>query len=120
MTNPMFLRVAVLTALVTVAAWAADVSGKWTGQVSGPDGGGMNLMVTFQQAGTKLTGTIEGAGEPIQVQDGKVEGDKIAFKVSFNGMNISHEGTVKGDEITLSIKMDGNDGPGPITLKRAK
>jgi opacity protein-like surface antigen len=116
----MFLRIAVLSALATAAAWAADVTGKWTGQVSGPDGGGINLMVTFQQTGTKLTGTIEGAGEPLQVQDGKVEGDKITFKVSFNGMNISHDGTVKGDEITFAIKMDGGDGPGPITLKRAK
>jgi opacity protein-like surface antigen len=116
----MFLRIAVLSALATAAAWAADVTGKWTGQVSGPDGGGINLMVTFQQTGTKLTGTIEGAGEPLQVQDGKVEGDKITFKVSFNGMNISHDGTVKGDEIMLTIKMDGGDGPGPITLKRAK
>jgi hypothetical protein len=48
--------------------------------------------------------------------------DKISFAVSFGGMKISHEGTIKGDEITLTVKMDGGpgEGPGPMTLKRTK
>jgi hypothetical protein len=64
-----------------------------------------------------------------------VEGDKISFTLSFDGgggeMKIAHEGTVKGDEIKLSVKMEGGPGgssgpgggpggPGGITLKRAK
>ena len=52
------------------------------------------------------------------IQGGKVDGDKIVFAISFNDMKIVHQGTIKGDEITLTIQMDG--GPGPMKLKRVK
>ena len=113
---------AVLT-MVAAPGWAADVTGKWTGQKAGPDGGGgMSMSANFKQDGTKLTGTIDGPGGEQAIQDGKVEGDKISFAISFNDMKIVHAGTIKGDEITLEIKMDGGPGggPGPIVLKRAK
>jgi hypothetical protein len=116
------IRVAALAALAT-AVWAADITGKWSAQMSGPDGGGMTLTFTFKQSGTKLTGTMDGpGGEPMQIQDGKVDGDKISFAVSFNDMKIVHEGVVKGDEITLTVKMDGGPGgsPGPMVLKRVQ
>jgi hypothetical protein len=124
---PNRIRCAILVLLAAGMALAADVTGKWTGQMSGPDGGGMSISFNFKQDGTKLTGTAEGpGGDPIQIQDGKVEGDKISFTVSFDGgggeMKIMHEGTVKGDEITLNVKMEGGgEGPnGPMPLKRAK
>jgi hypothetical protein len=116
------IRVAALAALAT-AVWAADITGKWSAQMNGPDGGGMTITFTFKQSGTKLTGTMDGpGGEPMQIQDGKVDGDKISFAVSFNQMKIVHEGVVKGDEITLTVKMDGGpgDSPGPMVLKRVQ
>ena len=117
-------RMAALAAVVTLSAWAADVTGKWSGQMGGPDGGGgMSLNATFKQDGSKLTGTMDGpGGEAMQIEDGKISGDKISFAISFNGMKVVHEGTVKGDQMTLNIKMDGgpggDGGPGPIVLKR--
>ena len=114
------MRIAILGCVAVVGAWAADVTGKWSGQMDGPNGG-MTLTANFKQDGTKLTGTMEGpGGEPIQIEDGKVEGDKIVFAVTFNDMKIVHEGTIKEDTISLQIKMDGGEGPGPITLKRVK
>ena len=119
----------VLLLMVSFAtALAADVTGKWTGQMGGPNGDGMSITFDFKQDGTKLTGTAEGpGGQPLQIKDGKVEGEKTSFIVSFDGgggdMKILHEGTIKGDEIKLNIKMDGGpggDGPGGLTLKRAK
>jgi hypothetical protein len=124
MLRPMFLmRVAALAAIATAAAWAADVTGKWSGQMNGPDGGGMSITFNFKQDGTKLTGTVDGpGGEPMPIQDGKVDGEKIVFAVSFNDMKIVHQGTINGDEITLTIQMDGGPGggPGPMKLKRVK
>ena len=119
--RPMAIRAAILACVLAAAAWAADVTGKWSGDMGGPDGS-MTLTATFKQDGTKLTGTIDGpGGEAMQIQDGKVDGDKIVFTVAFNDMKIVHEGTIKGDTISLQIKMDGGDGgPGPITLKRVK
>ena len=93
---------AVMLALTPITARAAtDVSGTWTGEFSGPNGGsGFQITFTFKQDGDKLTGTVLGPqGDPIAISDGTVNGDKISFKVSFNGMTITHEGTVNGDEI---------------------
>ena len=122
------IRLIVLLAISFAGAFAADVTGKWTGQMGGPNGDGMAITFDFKQDGTKLTGTADGpGGQTLQLKDGKVEGDKISFTVSFDGgggdMKILHEGTIKGDEIKLNIKMDGGpggDGPGGVTLKRAK
>ena len=124
------IRVAALAALAT-AVWAADITGKWSAQMTGPDGGGMTLTFTFKQSGTKLTGTMDGpGGEPMQIQDGKVDGDKISFKVVIQGgTTITHEGTIvaspdgnsAGDTIKLTSKSDNGQFPGgEMTLKRAK
>ena len=114
---------ALIMAFTTVTALAAgDVTGTWNGEFKGPDGGtGFQVSFTFKQDGAKLTGTVAGPeGDPMAITDGKVDGDKISFKVAFNGMIISHEGTVKGDEIKLTSKADQGDFPGgEIMLKRA-
>jgi hypothetical protein len=112
--------------LWTGAALAADVTGKWTGQMAGPDGGGgFEIAFTFKQDGAKLTGTVQGPqGDPIEITDGKVDGDKVSFVVKIEangGMKITQTGTISDDEIKLSTKVEGGDFPaGSITLKRAK
>jgi hypothetical protein len=119
---------ALMMALAPVAARAAtDVTGTWTGEIKGPDGGaGFQVSFTFKQDGDKLTGSVTGAqGEPIAISDGKVVGDKISFKIAFNGMTITHEGTfvagADGDQIKLTSKSDQGDFPGgEMILKRAK
>ncbi len=116
---------AMLMALVSVAAWAADVTGKWTGQMAGPNGEGFSLTFNFKQDGTKLTGTVQGPqGDAIEISDGKVDGDKLSFVVTIEangGMKIMHDGTINGDEIKLTSKAEGGDFPGgTMTLKREK
>jgi hypothetical protein len=103
-------------------AFAADVTGKWTGNMAGPGGDGFQLTFTFKQDGAKLTGTIDGPmGEPMEISEGKVDGDKLSFNVSFNGMTIKHEGVLTGETIKLTTKSDGGDFPGgEMTLTRVK
>jgi hypothetical protein len=111
-------------ALTTVTARAADITGSWTAEMTTPDGNSFQLAFTFKQDGAALTGTVQGPqGDAIAISDGKVDGDKLSFKVSFNGVTISHEGTVNenGDEIKLNTKSDSADFPGrDMTLKRVK
>jgi len=109
-----------------IAAFAADLTGKWNGEASSPNGS-FTLVYDFKQDGTKLTGTVQGPqGDPIKIEDGKVDGDKVTFTVSFSGpqgdAKITNEGKIDGDQITLTAKMEGGPegGFGPITLKRAK
>lgn len=102
---------------------AADVTGTWTSTMQSPDGNGsFDLTFNFKQAGSALTGTILGPqGDPLPISNGKVDGDKISFTVAFNGMTISHEGTVTADQINLTSKSSDGSFPGmTLTLKRAK
>jgi opacity protein-like surface antigen len=120
-----FVAVAVLLAVVAGAALAADITGTWTGALSMGDIQ-INLTYAFKQDGDKLTGSVTGPqGDLLPLKDGKVQGDKLSFYVTFEGPNgsakISSEGTIKGEEITLNTKMEG--GPGdfpPLTLKKSK
>jgi hypothetical protein len=109
--------------LLATAAWAADVTGTWKGEVSTPDGNTFSLTYTFKQDGTKLTGTVP-QGDQLPLDNGKVEGDKISFsvKVDMNGgTTFSSEGTINGDEITLKTKTDSGDMDfPPMTIKRQK
>jgi|SRR5580658_795821 hypothetical protein len=114
-----------LAALLAVAAWAGDISGTWTGQLSGPDGNAFALTYSFKQDGEKLTGSVAGPqGDPIPLEEGKVQGDKISFTVhvEFNGgTKFVSEGTIKGEEITMTTKAEGGEAMGgPMTLKKQK
>jgi hypothetical protein len=112
----------VFTQAAPAAFAATDVTGAWTGQVQGPNGD-MTLTFHFKQDGEKLTGTVEGSmgGDPFEISNGKIDGEKITFDTSFNGMTINHVGTVGADEIKLSAKSsDGQMPPMNLTLKRAK
>jgi hypothetical protein len=116
---------AVMGLILTAAtARAADVTGSWVAESTMPDGGTFQLAFTFQQNGAALTGKVQGPeGDAIAITDGKVVGNRISFKVSFNGITISHEGAVSdsGDEIKLSTKSDSADLPArDMTLKRVK
>lgn len=111
-------------AFTSATALAADVSGNWTANSTGPDGSNYALTLTFKQDGAKLTGTVQGPqGDAIEISNGKVDGNNISFQVSFNGMTITHAGTVNdaGDEIKLGTKTDQPDFPAhDLILKRSK
>lgn len=113
----------VMTHTTPSAFAATDVTGTWTAQFEGPNGDNMTLTFHFKQDADKLTGTVESpmGGDPAEITKGKIDGDKIVFDTSFNGMTIHHEGTINGDEIKLSAKSDdGQMPPMDITLKRSK
>ena len=115
------LCAALLTVFSAVTALASDVSGTWSGQMSGPNGESFDLSFTFKQDGAKLTGTVAGPqGDPLTINEGKVEGEKLSFSVSFNDMTFQHTGEISGDEIKLTTKASGDFPGGTITLKRAK
>jgi opacity protein-like surface antigen len=123
MQRRIFLACAVLMTVMAGAALAADITGNWTGATDQ-----FTVTFAFKQDGEKLTGNVNGPqGDPMPISDGKVQGDKISFKVKVdmggNSMTITHEGTIKGDEITLATKVEGGGdfpGGGPMTLKRQK
>jgi hypothetical protein len=126
------LFVTTILLVVAIAAFAADVSGKWTYEQPGRGGGpGRPVTITLTQDGSKLTGSVPGMGRggadvpPSEITNGKVDGDKVSFEVvrEFNGNKITskYEGTVAGDEMKLKITRDTQNGPqtSEATAKRS-
>ena len=105
------------------AALAADITGNWTGTLQAGDNP-VPLTFAFKQDGEKLTGTVTGPGGPLPLNDGKVTGDKISFYVQtdMNGSptKFMSEGTIKGEEITITIKAEGGPDFAPTVFKKVK
>jgi hypothetical protein len=113
---------AMVMALSAATAMAADVTGTWVGENKTPDGSSFQLTFTFKQDGAMLSGTVQAPqGDPTAITNGKVDGDKLTFDVSFNGMTIHHDCTVVGHTIKMTTKSDSGDFPAmELTLTRVK
>jgi hypothetical protein len=120
----MMAAVAIAVAILAVVVQAADVTGKWTGQVPTRDGGTREATFNFKQDGEKLTGTMTGPQGDIELKDGVVKGDDVSFNValSFGGNDVKliYKGKVAGDEIKFTRTREGADQTQEFTVKRAK
>lgn len=109
-----------LFVLASVVVFAADITGKWMSEAPANGRGGPQTF-TLKQDGDALTGTIQGGrGGPIEIKNGKVDGDKVSFDVDRefqgNSITIKYSGTVSGSSMTLSYDM----GRGARELKLTK
>jgi opacity protein-like surface antigen len=107
--------------LLAAPAYAADVDGKWTGTVSTPMGD-LPVQYEFKADGTNLTGTTLGFdGGSVPIKNGKVDGNKISFTVTFDfgGMtlDLSYIGVVSTSEIKMTGDFMGM--PFEFTVKKA-
>ncbi|HYW44750.1 MAG TPA: hypothetical protein VE959_17945 [Bryobacteraceae bacterium] len=129
----------ILLVVVSVAL-AADVTGKWTYEQAGRNGGQARpVTITLKQDGNTLTGSVPGFGgrggggggggggtppPPTEITNGKVDGNNISFEVKRDmggqTMVTKYEGTVSGDELKLKITRDTQNGPqtNEVTAKR--
>ena len=97
--------------LTAAPALAADVDGKWAGTITTP-GGDFPVTFEFKADGAKLIGTtMSPDGMAVDIKDGKVEGDKITFLVSFDfgGMplDIAYSGVVAPSEMKMTADVLG-------------
>ena len=74
----------------------------------------------FAVAAGKLTGSMQNElFGSILIKEGTVNGNDVSFKLSIEGgpngaMNIGYKGSVKGDELSLTSKFEGEvPGGGP-------
>ena len=109
--------------LAAVAAFAADVTGKWVAQVPGRNGQAREMVINLKAEGNTLTGTISGRRGEMQISDGKIDGDNISFTqtMEFNGnsMKFIYKGKISGDEIKFTREREGGEGQAAeFTAKR--
>jgi hypothetical protein len=104
--------------LLAGSALAADINGKWTGEIVGQS---MEIAFTFKAEGTTLTGVHIVNGQETPIKDGKIDGNNISFTVTIDmggETKIPHKGTISGDQIKMTYDMSGQSGE--ILVKRAK
>ena len=123
MSTKLITLLSLLLAL-TMAAAAADVTGKWVAQIAGRNGQTREQTFNLKADGANLTGTVSGRqGADTAISAGKIDGDKISFVVKMerggNTVEQKYSGIVAGDE--LKMKREGGQGAATeFTAKRAK
>jgi hypothetical protein len=110
-----------IAALSLWMSFAADVDGKWTGQVEGRNGPQTQTLMLKVSGGT-LTGTVEGGrGGPVEISNGVIDGDKISFTVvrEFGGNKVTQEfkGAISGGDLKLMVS-GGRGEPREVTYKK--
>jgi hypothetical protein len=104
--------------VVAVPLSAANFSGKWlfTRQINTGGRGGAPMVVTLNQVGNELTGSLSpprgnSTGSPanVDVFGGKVDGDTVSFYL-WTGLDKPvrnfYQGKLNGDEIVFTVTVD--------------
>ena len=117
------IKVVFSLALLLAVAMAADLSGKWTGDMPGRGGDTTPTTFNFKADGEKLTGTMTGPQGDIPLQDGKVAGNQVSFTTTLdfggNSVKLLYKGTVSGDQIKMTREREGSGQPREFTIKRS-
>jgi hypothetical protein len=110
----------------SLAAFAASIDGKWTSEMKRGD---FTIQNTFNLKSDdgKLTGTMEmsagGRSRSTDIKDGKIDGDKFRFTTVQRGKQgertVVYEGTVDGNELKGTAKVEGMDQSRPFNAKKA-
>ena len=108
-------------ALTLWVTFAADIDGKWTGQVQGRRGSQAQTL-TLKADGNSLTGSLQGGrGGPVEISNGAIDGDNISFTVvrQFGDNKVTQEfkGTLSGGELKLTVS-GGRGEPAQVTYQK--
>jgi len=95
------------TLVLFVAFIAADLNGKWVGQLSIPDGSSIDVTYNFKVDGNKLTGTGSSPAGDVNIDNGKIDGDKFSFSVNVNGQDFPQTGKLYADSCGLDVDFGG-------------
>lgn len=111
------MRCLLLGLLVAAAsALAADIDGKWSGSAAAPNGP-TPVAYTFKADGAKLTGTMTAPdGSEAPIVEGKIEENKISFKVTLDVQGMPLSFTFTGEVVGGDLKLVTVFGGMPIEV----
>ena len=108
---------------IGLCAQAADLAGKWSGDVPGRGGATAPATFTIKVDGEKLTGSMTGAQGELPLQEGKVSGSQFSFSTTIdaggNSIKILYKGTLSGDQLKMTREREGSGQALEFMLKRA-
>ena len=106
--------------LLSLSAFAADISGSWKWTAQGRKGP-MEAHATLALKDGVLTGTVSGRMGDAPIGDASLKDGVVHFTVTreFDGNKIviKYDGKFEGDTITGTIERPGRDGDAPLTLE---
>jgi hypothetical protein len=108
----LFTLLILIGGLTTFAQNTLD--GNWKGTRETPNGT-FEVNYTFKVEGSELTGTWKTQFGEAKLENGKVDGKKFSYSISFNDMKLNYTGEVVSDN-ELSIKSER----GEMKLNRVK
>lgn|SRR5690606_6388977 len=112
MTKKIFILLFFLGCMTSFAQ--SKIDGKWKGTREGQNGP-MELNYTFKVEGDKLTGTTSTPRGENPIENGKVNGNKFSYTMSFGDMTIENNGELVNDnEIVIKTQR------GEMRLTRVK
>jgi hypothetical protein len=122
--------VALLAVFSFTASAQQGAAGRWNASVDSEFGPFAFVFEFLVDAAGKLTGSMQSEFFNAPIKDAMLDGNNLSFKLTIDGgpngpMNISYTGVVKGDELQLTSKFEGEPpGGGPaettLTAKRAQ
>jgi hypothetical protein len=102
---------------------SAGVAGVWKAAYSTPDGYKHESTFELQPEGGRIRGKISSRRGTVEISDGSVSGESIAFRVMRRGngdeLEVSFTGTVEADTMKLAMQYRGHD-PVPIVARRER
>lgn len=111
----MSLIVILAVLAVFAAAFSADsadmVTGRWEGSFFAEGFGELPIGMDLTADGEKLTGTYDGQFGPVEITNGKVNGDTISFDLTLDIVgtptDLKYEGVVTGASMALKWTSEG-------------
>jgi|ERR1700759_1191970 len=104
--------------MICLAVAIGDLTGKWVGTLTTPDGNQVPLNYVLKADGATLTGTATTPQGDIAITDGKITGDTFSFNVSLNGADFKHSGKFYAAADSVGLDVDANGMKFHTTLKR--
>ena len=116
------MQLFLLAVLTAALSFAADITGKWTGELN-TQNGPMPLTMNLKADGETLTGTVGTQMGEMQIKEGKIKGDDLTWVTMFerdgNTMKINNKAKVTGKEMKVTISVEGRDVTMEYTAKKA-
>jgi hypothetical protein len=101
-----------------LTAYAADATGTWKGSIK-TIVGDAECIINLKTDGEKISGTIKMDVFDAEIENGKLNADKVSFVVRMDFGTLIYEGTLSGDELNFIVSApDGSYAP--MNCKRQK
>ena len=120
MKRKIFITATLVGCFAVCLAVVNGLAGKWKGSLKDPDGNDHQIhLALITVNGEKLVGTAQAEGDPLAINDGKIDGDNFSFNVKDpEGNVIPVDGKYIAAGDSLSLNFTENDMKHHVTFIR--